>query len=58
MKRTSNYVKEILSFEDFEQAVAQPANHDLALDELVRERLLAEKESRQKEKELKKARRK
>ena len=58
MKRTSNYVKESLSFEDFEQAVAQLSNHDLALDELVRERLLAEKESRQKEKELKKARRK
>ncbi len=57
MKKKNNFVSDSLSFEDFEQAIAHRSS-DTPLDELVKERLSAEKESRQKERELKKAKRK
>ncbi|QTE45838.1 MULTISPECIES: hypothetical protein [Mucilaginibacter] len=57
MKKKNNYVSESLSFEDFEQAIAERPS-SIAVDELVKERLLAEKEARNKERELKKAKRK
>ena len=56
MKKKNNYVSETLSFEEFEQVTA--GRSDTPIDELVRERLSAEKEARQKERELKKAKRK
>ena len=58
MKKKNHFIKEHLSFEDFEQDIAQRPSADIALDELVNERLSLEKESRQKERELKKAARK
>lgn len=56
MKKKNNYVSETLSFEEFEQVTA--GRSDTPINELVRERLSAEKEARQKERELKKAKRK
>lgn len=56
MKKKNNYVSESLSFEDFEQAITQGSG-DAPIHELVKDRLIAEKESRQKERELKKAKR-
>ncbi|TSJ41072.1 hypothetical protein FO440_15190 [Mucilaginibacter corticis] len=58
MKKKNTFVNETLSFEDFEQAIAQRPASDVALDELVRERLTAEKDAQKKERELKKARNK
>ncbi|TSJ41087.1 hypothetical protein FO440_15270 [Mucilaginibacter corticis] len=58
MKKRNNYVNETLSFEDFEQAIAQRHTSDVALDELVRERLTAKKEAQKKERDLKRARNK
>lgn len=58
MKKKNSFVSESLSFEDFEQAIAQRPGRALAVDELVKERLSAEKEARQKDRELKKAKRK
>ncbi|TSJ34897.1 hypothetical protein FO440_24190 [Mucilaginibacter corticis] len=58
MKKKNTFVNETLSFEDFEQAIALRPASDAALDELVRERLTAEKDAQKKERELKKARNK
>ena len=58
MKKKNKFITESLSFEDFEQAIALRPARDMELNELVRERLSAEKESRKKERELKSVRRK
>jgi hypothetical protein len=55
MKRKNNFTDSSVSFEDYEQAIlAQPTNTS-PVDELVKDRLSAEKESRRKESELKRA---
>jgi hypothetical protein len=55
MKKKNNYTETSVSFEDFEQAMLSPNAHTSPVDELVKERLGSEKESRKKEAELKKA---
>jgi hypothetical protein len=55
MKKKNNYADANVSFEDFEQAILSQTNKNTPLDELVKERLSLEKETRKKESELKKA---
>jgi hypothetical protein len=55
MKKKNNYADGTVSFEDFEQAMLSQTNKNIPLDELVKERLSLEKETRKKESELKKA---
>jgi hypothetical protein len=57
MKKNNNFIAANVSFEDFEQAMMAPGADSTPLDELVKERLAQEKESRKKDKELKKAKR-
>jgi hypothetical protein len=55
MKKKNNYTDTNVSFEDFAQALMAPGAHASPVDELVKERLSLEKETRKKESELKKA---
>jgi hypothetical protein len=54
-KKNNNFTNSSVSFDDFEQAMLSQASNSTPLDELVRDRLSAEKEARKKEAELKKA---
>lgn len=55
MKKKNNFAAVSVSFEDFEQAMLSPQTRSTPVDELVKDRLSAEKESRKKESDLKKA---
>jgi hypothetical protein len=55
MKKKNNFTATSVSFDDFEQAMSSQPSNTTPLDELVRERLSAEKDARKKESELKKA---
>jgi hypothetical protein len=57
MKKKNNFLDKSISFEDFEQAIANRPSAINTIDELVHDRLSDEKESRKKEQELKKAHR-
>ena len=57
MKKKNNYTDTNLSFDDFERTMMSQGSEYVAVDELVRERLSLEKEARNKERELKKAKR-
>lgn len=54
-KKNNNFTTSSVSFDDFEQAMLSQASDSTPLDDLVRERLSAEKEARKKETALKKA---
>jgi hypothetical protein len=54
-KKNNNFATSSVSFDDFEQAMLSQASNSTPLDELVKDRLSAEKEARKKETELKKA---
>jgi hypothetical protein len=55
MKKKNNFTTTSVSFDDFEQAMMAPGARTSPVDELVKERLNLEKETRKKESELKKA---
>jgi hypothetical protein len=54
MKKKNNCTDNNVSFEDFEQAMMAPGAHAFPVDDMVRERLNLEKETRKKQSELKK----